>query len=81
MHRHYYQRLNHIKRIRTEWNDPRLTWTPSSYGDINKTTFFAEPSGDSESEIWVPDVEFYNGEESLYEATRKPAQVSYDGTV
>merc|ERR1719454_684190 len=31
--------------------------------------------------IWVPDVEFYNGEESLYEATRKPAQVSNDGTV
>jgi len=29
------------------WNDARLTWTPSSYGNMNSTTM-------KMSDIWIP---------------------------
>lgn len=43
-----------------EWNDYKLTWTPSQYGGIDVVEI---PSSD----IWVPDIVLYNNADGTYE--------------
>ena len=56
--------------LRLSWKDKRLTWEPSDYGYVNQTVFMGLPMSD-ESEIWVPDLELMNAEESVYDIARK----------
>lgn len=65
--------------LRLSWNDPRLTWSPSSYGGVNQTTFYAEQMHPV-SEIWIPDLELYTQTASAYEAARKGISVGSDGS-
>ena len=48
--------------FRMVWVDPRLTWDPAEYGGLNKTWFWL--GGSETSEIWTPDIELWNLEES-----------------
>jgi hypothetical protein len=66
--------------LRLSWTDSRLTWDPSDYDMIKQTTFVAETVSQS-SEIWVPDLEMYNHEVSVYDVSRKSCQVWYNGSV
>ena len=65
--------------LRLSWKDTRLAWEPSDYDYVNQTVFTGQPASD-ESEIWVPDLELMNAEESVYEVSRKNVQVWSDGT-
>jgi hypothetical protein len=52
--------------LRLWWVDERLAWDPASYGGITETFYNAETISNSEvTEIWVPDVQMYNGLEGL----------------
>jgi len=68
--------------LRLSWNDARLAWnnTEGKYSGINETTYNA---GDPEiSQIWVPDLELYNQDESLsLSLAPKAARVDFKGDV
>ncbi len=66
--------------FRASWKDSRLAWNSSSHGGIEEIQFRANPREEG-SEIWSPDVELYNSMESIYEISRKAAQVWSDGSV
>ena len=66
--------------FRMSWKDSRLTWNTSAHGNIEEIQFRANPREEG-SEIWAPDVELYNSLESIYEISRKAAQIWSDGSV
>ena len=53
--------------VQERWNDPRLTWDPSDFGNVTKTWFYIEDGmgGGEVSEIWTPDIYLWNQEESM----------------
>mmetsp|Transcript_17441 Transcript_17441/g.25761 ORF Transcript_17441/g.25761 Transcript_17441/m.25761 type:complete len:516 (+) Transcript_17441:44-1591(+) len=68
--------------LRISWNDPRLAWNSSDprYFNVNQTVFKA--STDPEiTQVWVPDLELYNQDESLSSMADKDALVYPDGSV
>ncbi|KAL7542633.1 hypothetical protein ACHAXR_012269 [Thalassiosira sp. AJA248-18] len=70
--------------FRMVWVDPRLTWNPEDYGNLNKTWFWlgGGGAGGENSEIWTPDIELWNLDAGLRESLEDTyARVSYDGTV
>jgi len=71
--------------VRQEWHDPRLAWNPDDYGGLQRAWFWvgqgSGPGGET-SEIWTPDLELWNMEESLSTSlTDAHAIVDPDGTV
>ncbi|GMH99376.1 hypothetical protein TrST_g8944 [Triparma strigata] len=65
--------------IRLSWTDKRLAWNTSTY-NVTQTTYYASNSNE-ESDIWVPDLEMYNQERSVYECADKQAMVYPSGFV
>mmetsp|Transcript_19495 Transcript_19495/g.41118 ORF Transcript_19495/g.41118 Transcript_19495/m.41118 type:complete len:730 (+) Transcript_19495:122-2311(+) len=66
------------------WVDPRLTWNPADYGNLNETRFWIGDggSGGETTEIWVPDIELWNLETGLQTSLEDTyARVSHDGRV
>ena len=53
--------------VRMRWKDPRLTWDPTKYDNIDKIWFFiGDGSGGGEaSEVWTPDMYLWNQEEPM----------------
>jgi nicotinic acetylcholine receptor alpha-10 len=67
--------------LRLSWYDSRLQWNATEWG-VNDTTFIVESNSKENSDIWTPDVELYNAEESFDEAfTIKAALVDSSGLV
>lgn len=69
--------------LRCEWRDERLTWDPSEYGNITMLpTLGNSVSMPEETEIWLPDLKFFNTADSIIH-TLDPAiaQVYSDGRV
>ena len=61
------------------WTDKRLSWNKTEVA-VDQLSYYA--SNDKEvTDIYVPDLEIYNQEESLYEFADKNAQVSASGGV
>lgn len=70
--------------LRFVWVDPRLTWRPEEYGDLNETWVWIGDggAGGETSEIWTPDVELWNLETGIRSSLEDAyARVSHDGTV
>ena len=71
--------------VRLQWNDPRLVWDPSDYGNITETFFWigdGSGSGGETSEIWTPDIQLWNLETELSETLVDiHAKAQSDGTV
>ena len=68
---------------RMTWRDPRLSWTPSEYGNITEIPFigasFASPE---ETEIWLPELTVYNSQVALAESLETTFAAAYpDGSV
>lgn len=71
--------------VRQRWKDPRLAWDPADYDGLQNAWFWIDagtgPGGET-SEIWTPDLELWNMEESLSTSlTSTHAIVTPDGTV
>ena len=69
--------------LRMYWQDSRLAWDPSQFGNVSRTFFqTAGFSGAEDSEIWIPDIQPYNGLEGTVN-TLEPAiaDVGSDGQV
>ena len=47
-----------------QWTDDRLAWNASEYGGLSTIIVPAGPAQDN-SEIWIPDIQLYNGEETI----------------
>ena len=71
--------------FRLRWNDPRLTWAPSDYGNLTSTWFWIGDGGGSAgetSEMWTPDLQLWNLDQGLEESLSDTyASVQNDGTV
>lgn len=65
--------------LRMAWRDSRLQWDPSAHGGVDELSMLGAPHSDEE-EVWVPDVELYNGKESIYFKENKHVTVSSDGS-
>ena len=65
--------------IRLSWTDKRLAWDTNTY-NVSQTSYYASNSNE-ESVIWVPDLEMYNQERSVYECADKQAMVYPSGFV
>ena len=71
--------------LRQRWTDPRLAWDPDEHEGIKMTWFWVGdgtgPGGET-SEIWTPDLELWNLQESLQTSfTNAHAVVSQTGLV
>jgi hypothetical protein len=65
--------------IRLSWTDKRLAWNTTKY-KVSQTSYYASNSNE-ETVIWVPDIEMYNQEKSIYECADKAAMVYPGGSV
>ena len=67
--------------LRMWWNDPRLRWNESQHAGIPYFTLAGGPPTDVQlTQVWIPDVELLNGEDSSYNLPQHDVQVSSDGS-
>jgi hypothetical protein len=66
--------------LRISWADERLAWNPADFGGVEMVTFVASPVAIEESQIWVPEVELYEGTMSSYDLPHKLVQVYANGS-
>ena len=67
--------------LRMWWNDPRLRWNESQHAGIPYFTLAGVPPTDVQlTQVWIPDVELLNGEDSSYNLPQHDVQVSSDGS-
>ena len=69
--------------LRMSWKDTRLAWNPDDFGGLSVAYFQgAHFANDETNEIWIPDVQPYNGLLGLEQVmTPALARVSSDGSV
>ena len=67
--------------LRMSWKDTRLAWNPDDFGGLSVAYFQgAHFANDETNEIWIPDVQPYNGLLGLEQVmTPALARVSSDG--
>ena len=69
--------------VRMSWMDTRLRWDPAAWGGVDVVSMPGRPKAMSHfrgTEVWVPEVELVNGEESLYTLPDKDVMVYSDGS-
>mmetsp|Transcript_64551 Transcript_64551/g.188851 ORF Transcript_64551/g.188851 Transcript_64551/m.188851 type:complete len:832 (-) Transcript_64551:142-2637(-) len=55
--------------LRESWSDPRLSYNIQCYGGLDYFEAIAQSGSMENSMIWTPDLELYNGEETIWQGS------------
>ena len=74
--------------VRMSWMDPRLRWDPTQWGGIDVVSVAGRPAAKNlamsassgAAQLWVPEIELVNGENSLADLPDKNVMVYSDGS-